>query len=1096
MDIADLCRKIASRYQIHQCRLFIALICVFVSLSVHGDSNPFLTSNLTESHESLIPYSTYLADPSGELSISELNANSTFEKFLTIPSDTTRFDQSAGSYWLKFSIKNDGKEHTKLWLEIDKNRLDEINFYRIDNEKNAIQKSGSTYSNPNWSNQERLNLLRISLEPFETGVFLLHIKSKTAVNFTPKIYSDHSQITLFDSRSQQLGMLYGVLFALVVYALNLYISLRRRMFLYFVVWLTSTGCFIAASQGTIKTLLSAPPHVVNEIYALSIVFSFLANALFLRQFLQLPQTTPKLDRAFCGICIVPLLLYIAPLSINQFEFNIVIVGVVATIAGIYISLYRLMNGYSPAKYALVSYAFIFVPFIFFQVIPASIAREYTGADIFNFSAMLQMLVIASGLGFSIDLLVKQLNSEIIIRKKREHQLTEAQLIAQYGDWSWNIKTQEFSISDSALAILPNNDTTTISSFEQILSNAEPSERISVIQALKKSIAAKSRFQQDFSLKFSDGSIRHFSCNADFQLEAIGERSDLLIGALHDITDKKNADLAFSENQQRWRDLADSTFEAILIFQDRIIIDANQACEDLLGYGPADLIGTRGELFIDEETLSRFFEPAPSHKQGTKEFTIQHKNNPEITLEFRSKRGKFSNQDVNIVAIRDVSERKRYERQLRKLGYYDSLTGLANRSLFLQRVQHAVEKSHRTGEKHALLFLDLDQFKFINDSLGHHVGDSLLRKVGERLKQRARKTDTVARLGGDEFAILLEDITAPYAAAKLAEKILTAMALPIDIDDYPLTVTPSIGIALFPSDGRNSSELLRKADTAMYHAKDEGRNNYQFYTEELNDRITRRMDLESELRFAMERGELYLQYQPKVELNNGHIVGAEALLRWNSQRFGMISPDEFIPIAEETGLIWPIGKFVLETACQQAKIWIDQNQQFSGIAVNISGVQFSHYNLVDSVTQVIDSSGLPAHCLELEITEGAIIGNAEEAIKIMKQLKAVGVNLSLDDFGTGYSSLSYLKRFPVDSLKIDRSFVAEIVADVMGRKIAMAIVQLAHDLCLNVVAEGVESEEQMLLIKQMGCDELQGYIFSPPLHNQDLTTMLAETRHLS
>lgn len=569
----------------------------------------------------------------------------------------------------------------------------------------------------------------------------------------------------------------------------------------------------------------------------------------------------------------------------------------------------------------------------------------------------------------------------------------------------------------------------------------------------------------------------------------------LIGALHDIADYNDSDSAGNEHEIRGREIADSTFESILIFQDERIIDANSACEQLFGYASKQLIGTTGSILFSANQLSSLPLNSSSQHEYVGEFTLKHLDGSDVHVEVRTKSRKFQERSIQTLAIRDVSRYKKQEEQLRKLGYTDNLTGLYNRALFQDHLQLAIDKAQRIPQKHALLYIDLDQFKHVNDSLGHDVGDELLKEVGRRLTKRVRNIDTVARLGGDEFALLIEDIIAPYNAAKVADSVIEAMSDEILIDDYRLQVSPSIGIAIFPTDGTNGGELLRKADTAMYHAKDQGRNNYQFYSEELHHNIVRRMNLDSELRVAIEREELFLNYQPQVSLKTGSIIGAEALLRWNSSKYGVVSPGEFIRIAEENGLIWPIGEFVLKQACKQAAPWIKEHASFDHIAVNISGIQFSNSDLVDTVKRVLEESNLPAQHLELEITEGAIIDNADDAIKIMKQLKDIGVKLSLDDFGTGYSSLSYLRKFPVDCLKIDRSFVAEIVTDKAGLIIAENIVNLAHGLDLNVVAEGVETTEQLKIMRNMGCDELQGYIFSRPLDADDLSTALAKGDNL-
>ena len=1063
------------------------------TVEINNDPNTYLL---------LLPHTKVLTDIDRQLSLNEVVSRISSNDFEALAEDEKRFNRTSGSYWFSFSLTNTSDERLNLWLECDNARLNNIELYTDNNnissnlEYTLIDRSGDQYINSSRDRQQRINLLQFNVAANATQNFLLKVDNNSSVHFSARLYSDHSQTIYLGDLNRQLGIIYGILLALFIYTLNIYFTLKDRTFLYFLGVLVAVTLQIACNQGTIKVLLPGTSELVDFLTIFGSSLNIIASAFFIHNFLMLKQHNPSLDKillatAVLALAVIPMYSW----SQAAAEHATILAGYIATIIIILASAIRLHSGYTPAVFPLAGSLFILLPVMAAAVLPESSMPTLTASNLLNLCVVFKMIAWGSGMTSSIDNINKQLSMEVDNRKRREQQLTQAQSIARYGDWSWNTETNEFLFSESAQKILPELPKNSGNSFDQLLQLASPEEQEQLKLSFGSGKAHAEAFQSEFKLQHPDGSIRYYLAEADFHRNRQGEKTPMIIGTLHDITDKRMADFAYQENERRWRDLADSTFEAILIFQDCIIIDANQVCTQLLGVAPADLIGSSGESFMAKNDLPDLLKHISNADNNAIEFSIPRKDGTAITVEIRSKNGSFSQQAAQIVAIRDISERKEYEHKLRQLGYYDSLTGLANRTLFQQRLQHAIGKSKRTNEKHALLFIDLDQFKNINDSLGHDIGDQLLIEVGKRLKLRTRKMDTVARLGGDEFAILVEDIPAPYSAAKVADELLKVMSEHITVDDYKLLVTPSIGIALYPSDGDSSGELLRKADTAMYHAKSKGRNNYQFYTEQLNEKIVRRMDLESELRAAIERNELFLNYQPKVNLQTGKIVGAEALLRWNSEKYGMVSPAEFVPIAEETGIIWQIGEFVLEQACKQAGKWIAAYPSFESIAVNISGIQFNHSDLVDTISAVLDSGKIPPQNLELEITEGAIIDNAEEAINTMQRLKSLGVKLSLDDFGTGYSSLSYLKRFPVDSLKIDQSFVAEIVSDKTDLKIAGNIVKLAHDLSLNVVAEGVETEEQLNMIKALGCDELQGYIFSQPLSGADFNSLFLEQKRL-
>ncbi|MGE0082550.1 MAG: putative bifunctional diguanylate cyclase/phosphodiesterase, partial [Thiohalomonadaceae bacterium] len=437
---------------------------------------------------------------------------------------------------------------------------------------------------------------------------------------------------------------------------------------------------------------------------------------------------------------------------------------------------------------------------------------------------------------------------------------------------------------------------------------------------------------------------------------------------------------------------------------------------------------------------------------------------------------------------DITDKKLSEERIHHLAHYDVLTDLPNRLLFNDRLAHSMERAQRTGARVALLFLDLDHFKNVNDTLGHEFGDKLLRVIAERLRSAVREQDTVARLGGDEFTVVLEHLARVQDAGVVANKILEAVAHPVNLQGHELFVRASIGISIFPDDGRDVQTLLRNADAAMYRAKEHGRNTYQYYTPELTVASIERLDLENALRRALERGELFLQYQPQVAIPSGRIVGAEALLRWNHPTKGLIPPSQFIPLAEDAGLMVLIGAWVIETACMQLRVWRDEGLPLRRMAVNLSGQQITRGELVETVGNILERTGVDPADLELEITESFVMAHLGDGLDTLYGLKRLGITLAIDDFGTGYSSLAYLKRLPIDRLKIDRSFVHDIPADRDDMAIAATIIAMAHNLDLQVIAEGVEQPAQVDFLGRHRCDEVQGYLYGKPLSAADFRAL--------
>jgi diguanylate cyclase (GGDEF)-like protein/PAS domain S-box-containing protein len=443
----------------------------------------------------------------------------------------------------------------------------------------------------------------------------------------------------------------------------------------------------------------------------------------------------------------------------------------------------------------------------------------------------------------------------------------------------------------------------------------------------------------------------------------------------------------------------------------------------------------------------------------------------------------------VIVIRDVRGARAMRLEMAHSAQHDFLTGLPNRMLLNDRITQAIALGARQGKTVSLLFLDLDGFKHINDSLGHPIGDKLLQSVAGRLAQCVRRSDTVSRQGGDEFIVLLSEVGRSTDAAAMAKRILHSVAMPHSIGGHDLHVTASIGLSVYPDDGLDAETLIKNADTAMYQAKEGGRQNYRFFKPEMNVRAVERQSVEEGLRRALERNEFQLYYQPKVKLRTGEITGAEALIRWTSQARGLVSPAQFIPIAEDCGLIVPIGNWVLREACRQARVWLDAGLPLGTIAVNISAAEFRSEGFLEGVFAALEETGLDPSVLELELTESVLMKHAGSTEAILIALRAHGVQLAIDDFGTGYSSLSYLRKFPVDVLKIDQSFVRQITTTPEETTIVAAVIGMGQSLRLRVVAEGVETLEEMLFLQDRRCEEAQGYYFSRPVPAEEFAKLL-------
>ncbi|TAN77988.1 MAG: EAL domain-containing protein, partial [Magnetospirillum sp.] len=586
------------------------------------------------------------------------------------------------------------------------------------------------------------------------------------------------------------------------------------------------------------------------------------------------------------------------------------------------------------------------------------------------------------------------------------------------------------------------------------------------------------------------------------MELGGQKLFVAIG--HDITVRK-ANEEELRNQKEWLTTLINALPDLVCFKDgrgRWLV-ANQFYLDLVGLHGIDYVGrtaqelsrlSRGQqdfLISTRETDERAWregQPVAYEKNlqlrdgGSKVFDMM-----KIPL-FNADGGRRG----LVLVGRDITERKLAAARIHHLAHHDSLTGLPNRVLFQERLRQALAQAKRSGWTLALLFLDLDKFKDINDTLGHHVGDLLLKAVAKRLGRCVRETDTVARLGGDEFAVILTNLDDAEGASRVAETIIGSIAEPFGLEDHEVLTSTSIGITLYPSDATDADQLLKNADLAMFRSKAEGRNNYHFYVAEMDAEVQARKIVERDMRLAMGSDQLELHYQPLVELSSGRIVGCEALLRWNHPTRGWVPPAEFIPIVERTDLIAPLGRWILHRACLQGRDWLRSGLEPMKIAVNLSPAQFKQtQSLVAMVAEIIDQTGVAADMLQLEITEGIAMQNVDVTIEVLQSLRTMGVVISIDDFGTGYSSLNYLKRFPVDKLKIDRSFVVDIGLHPDNAAVVEAIVNLGHSLGTRVNVEGVETREQLDFLLSHNVDEAQGYYFSRAVPGDEFAALVRE-----
>ena len=597
---------------------------------------------------------------------------------------------------------------------------------------------------------------------------------------------------------------------------------------------------------------------------------------------------------------------------------------------------------------------------------------------------------------------------------------------------------------------------------------------------------------DYRLVGADGRLRHCHDSMIFEVDPDG-RPMVACGVVVDVSEQIIAADAMREKEAQFRATMEAAQVGIFLLQDDLFRYVNPFLANLFGYSESELVGHLSplDLIVPEQrdmVREKIRQRAAGEPGTPYELTGVRKDGSTLPVMILGSPTTYEGRPASVGTLLDISAQKEAEMRVRELADFDPLTGLPNRRLLRDRSTQLLAAAERDGSEMALIFIDLDHFKRVNDSLGHSIGDELLCAVAQRLATVVRKVDTLARLGGDEFIIALPGVHAS-GAAEVACRLLDVCAPTFSVAGHDLTITPSLGISLYPVDGTDFETLLRNADAAMYKAKEAGRNAFRFYSSEMNVATLKHLLMESGLRRGLGAREFILHYQPLVHIESGVTIGVEALIRWQNPEVGLIPPDQFIHVAEDIGLINPIGDWVLREACRQVRAWQDAGLPPLVVAVNVSPLQFRQAGFVDTVANALATSGLDARFLELELTERTVMNDAELNLGTLSALNGMGVELALDDFGTGYSSLAYLKRFPVGKLKIDRSFVRDLEVDPDDRAIASTILSMGRSLRLKVLAEGVETKEQYAILRGMGCELVQGYHFSRPLPPEELVAFL-------
>ena len=728
-------------------------------------------------------------------------------------------------------------------------------------------------------------------------------------------------------------------------------------------------------------------------------------------------------------------------------------------------------------------------------------------------------------------------------QKSEAALANAQRVAHFGSWERDLRTGVTTWSDEIYRMFGYKPGTIDPGRERAFRHLHPDDLARATAALDDAVEAGVGYDMEYRIVRPDGEERIIHSRGETILDDAG-RTTQLRGAMHDITERKQADteirLLNEELEQR---VVERTAELRsaqdeLVKQERLaalgqltatvahelrnplatirashyaiqreisrtdskdgivtadsagtIATVNRAAVRMFGYRPDEIVGRTFDLLMPADAAQPGNAIAGPRPGGDVDLRARRKDGSRFPIDLAVSEVDSVKGRVSVAVIRDVTHKQEAENRLIHMANHDALTGLPNRALLLDRLQRLGARAKRSKIPFGVLFLDLDRFKIVNDSVGHAVGDAVLKIVAARLGECVRDDDTVARLGGDEFVVALAEVASPDRAANVAERIRRAIEEPMLMDGREVFISTSTGISLYPRDGTEVETLLKNADSAMYQAKVTGSGTYRFYTDEMNAEAMQRLALDAGLHRAVVLGEMRLHYQPQIDAGTGRLLGAEALLRWTNGELGNVGPDQFIPIAEENGSIVPIGEWVLRTACQAARGWLGGDPGSFRINVNLSAAQFTAGNLIEVVAGALQASGLPPEALELELTESAILLDRKKTVAALRHLKAMGVRIALDDFGTGYSTLEYLREFPVDTLKIDRIFAADVTADPTAAALTAAIIAMGHALGLRVVAEGVETEAQLAFFREQGCDEIQGFLVSRPLPESEFQQQL-------
>jgi len=664
-----------------------------------------------------------------------------------------------------------------------------------------------------------------------------------------------------------------------------------------------------------------------------------------------------------------------------------------------------------------------------------------------------------------------------LKLEKEH-LDKTEITAGFGYWSFDLTKKIGYASEGAKNIYGLKKCMfTLSEIQAI-----PLQRYR--KMLNRALDNLIKNNRPYNVKFK---IKHPINENIVSINSIAEfdtKKNIINGTLYDISKQKETQEQSNERKKMYKSIFENHHAAMLVIdpENSDIIQANPAATNFYGWERKELTNMKITDIntLDSNKVYNNIQLAKSQKKNS--FTSKHRLSDGSIKDVEVHAGSITvNKKTRLLSIiNDVTKRKEAEKMIKRLAYFDSLTALPNRKMFFDSFHKAIAEAKQNNSKFALLYIDLDSFKDINDSFGHPVGDQLLVKVAKRFKKNLHKNNSVFRLGGDEFAIIVKNISTQEEASIVAEKLLCLLKAPFNLEDNNLFSFASIGISMYPDDGLNVDTLLKNSDIAMYQAKNNGKNNYSFYTSKMNEAAKRKLEIETNLRYALKNKELSIFYQPKIDFNSGEITGAESLIRWFPNEEKTISPSEFIPIAETSGLILEIDRWVLLTVCTQLKQWEELGYQDQKISVNISGMHFKQGRILKTLEDILDKIKIPPRSLEIEITEGIFLENHDESTLILKQLQSMGIDVSIDDFGTGYSSFSYLKNLPISTLKIDKSFICNSAINSGDATITKAIIVMAKLLNLKVIAEGVETMEQVSLLHAEGCHEMQGYYFAKPM----------------